>query len=58
MSALYAKVIVDISHANVDRLFDYRIPDGMELKTGMRVAVPFGRQTLEGALRFMGERYV
>src|SRR5690554_1027142 len=28
------------------RLFDYRVPDGLELAPGQRVKVPFGRQTL------------
>ncbi|MBJ6138698.1 primosomal protein N' [Marinobacter litoralis] len=30
------------------RLFDYRIPDNLELIPGQRVKVPFGRQTLTG----------
>ena len=30
------------------RLFDYRIPDHLELTPGQRVKVPFGRQTLTG----------
>lgn len=30
------------------RLFDYRVPDGLELAPGQRVKVPFGRQTLTG----------
>lgn len=44
----YAQVIVDIAHAEVDRLFTYLIPEGMQLKPGMRVQVPFGRQVKEG----------
>ncbi|MEZ7872856.1 MAG: hypothetical protein QMB53_03600, partial [Eubacteriales bacterium] len=44
----YAQVIVDIAHADVDRVFTYAIPDGMALQVGMRVAVPFGRQEKEG----------
>lgn len=39
----YADVIVDIAHANVDRVFQYRIPDEMKLECGQRVLVPFGR---------------
>ncbi|MEA4852788.1 MAG: primosomal protein N' [Christensenella sp.] len=39
---MYAKVIVDISHTQVDKVFEYRIPEGMELREGMRVSVPFG----------------
>ncbi len=44
----YAQVIVDIAHADVDRVFTYSIPEGMEVERGMRVQVPFGRQSLEG----------
>ncbi|WP_066683807.1 replication restart helicase PriA [Christensenella intestinihominis] len=39
---MYARVIVDISHTQVDRVFEYGIPDGMEIRPGMRVRVPFG----------------
>jgi len=39
---LYASVIVDIAHSNIDRCFTYRIPDGMRVQAGHRVAVPFG----------------
>ena len=40
---MYAKVIVDISHTQVDRVFEYKIPEGMDVRTGMRVKVPFGK---------------
>ena len=40
---MFARVIVDISNANVDRLFTYSIPDGMQIVSGQRVLVPFGR---------------
>ena len=38
----YAKVIVDINHSNVDRIFEYRVPEDMQLVCGQRVLVPFG----------------
>ena len=44
----YAQVIVDIAHADVDRVFTYAIPQGMALPIGTRVEVPFGRQVKEG----------
>lgn len=47
---LYAKVIVDIAHTQVDQVYDYIIPDGMEAAVGMRVAVPFGRRENEGII--------
>ena len=41
----YAKVIVDISHENVDRAFDYQIPEELEaqIKEGTQVVIPFGK---------------
>ena len=43
-------ILVEISHQNVDKIFDYHVPDILvpEIKVGIRVEVPFGRQTLEG----------
>lgn len=50
--AVYADVIVDISHEKVDRPFQYRIPDELldVLTEGMCVTVPFGagNKTLQG----------
>ncbi len=40
---MYAKVIIDIIHSEVDRVFEYRVPDDMVLDIGFRVHVPFGR---------------
>ncbi|MDY2926421.1 MAG: hypothetical protein SOT06_05085, partial [Eubacteriales bacterium] len=40
---MFARVIVDISNTNVDRLFTYSIPDDMQIVSGQRVLVPFGR---------------
>lgn len=40
---MFARVIVDIVHSSVDRLFDYRVPGGMRLEAGYRVKVPFGK---------------
>jgi len=48
---MYCQVIVDIAHEDVDRVFTYRVPEGMELCPGMRVHVPFGRQKrIEGVV--------
>ncbi len=43
---MIARVIVDISASDVDRVFDYRASD--EIQRGLRVLVPFGRQNVEG----------
>jgi primosomal protein N' (replication factor Y) len=44
----YCRVIVDLAADDVDRLFTYRVPEGMALSPGQRVAVPFGPRRLEG----------
>ena len=44
----YAEVIVDLSAEAVDRRFTYAIPEGMALRPGMLVTVPFGPRTLDG----------
>ena len=43
-------VLVEISHKNIDRLFEYHVPKELEnsIKIGIRVLVPFGTKTLEG----------
>ena len=33
----YAQVIVDIASSAVDRVFTYRVPEGLDLQRGMRV---------------------
>ncbi|MDE7164439.1 MAG: primosomal protein N' [Clostridiales bacterium] len=43
---MIAKVIVDISAGDVDRVFDYRV--NCDATRGSRVFVPFGRQSVEG----------
>lgn len=43
-------VLVQLSSQNIDKIFDYIVPNDLEssIKVGIRVLVPFGRQTLEG----------
>lgn len=45
---MYAQIIVDITATEVDKLFTYRVPDGMSLTPGLRVTVPFGPRTIYG----------
>lgn len=40
---MFAKVIVDVAHANVDRIFEYSIPQCLALEEGYRVLIPFGQ---------------
>ena len=43
---MYAQVIVDVAHSQVDRIFAYSCPD--ETKVGCRVKVPFGGRVIDG----------
>ena len=47
---MVAGVLVQLASQNVDKIFDYSVPRELEdsIKLGIRVLVPFGRQTLEG----------
>lgn len=44
MNPLYANVIVDITHEQLDKIFQYRVPDAMteQIAVGMVVMIPFG----------------
>ena len=46
---MYAKVIVDITHEKLDKVFEYRIPAELEgvLAIGMEVVIPFGKGNRE-----------
>ncbi len=43
-------VLVQLSNQSVDKIFDYQVPLDLQskIKLGIRVQVPFGKQTLEG----------
>ena len=53
---VFCQVIIDIVHENVASPFTYRVPDGMKLQPGQRVAVPFGRQKKEGIVLSLTEK--
>ena len=46
---MYAKVIVDITHEKLDKIFEYHIPAELEerLHAGVEVVVPFGKGNRE-----------
>ena len=52
---MFCQVIIDIVHENVASPFTYRIPDGMDLVPGQRVAVPFGHREKEGIVLSLTE---
>ena len=43
-------MLVELSNKNIDRVFDYSVPDCFldKIKLGIRVKVPFGKMELEG----------
>ncbi len=45
MEHKYAEIIVSISHKDVDKIFEYKVPDGLreKLLLGSRVIIPFGK---------------
>ena len=43
---MFAQVIVDIAHSQVDKIFEYSCPDN--LCAGSRVKVPFGGRVIDG----------
>jgi len=45
----YADIIIDLSVKNVDRIFQYRIPDHLKelVKPGVQVIIPFGKGNTE-----------
>lgn len=47
---MVAKVLVELSNKNIDKTFDYIVPNSLvsKIKVGIRVTVPFAHQTLEG----------
>ena len=44
---MFAEVIVDISHADTDKIFEYSFTDN-RITVGSRVLVPFGKKVIEG----------
>jgi len=44
----FAEVIIDINSSSVDKIYDYIVPEDMELQPGMRVVVDFNRRLIEG----------
>ncbi len=43
---MFAQVIVDVAHSNVDKIFEYSCPEN--LTAGARVKVPFGGRIIDG----------
>ena len=57
---MVAKIAVSAATFAIDKPYSYWVPEGMELKPGMRVSVPFGRgnKRCEGVVLSVGEEAV
>ncbi len=47
---MYAQVVVDVVHTNVAKPFSYLVPEGMDVRPGMRVSVPLGHRQVGGVV--------
>lgn len=45
---MFAKIIIDQDAKALDKVFEYKIPDDMQVGVGERVIVPFGTRYLQG----------
>ena len=45
---MFAEVIIDQDARALDKVFEYIIPDDMEINEGQRVYLPFGKRILQG----------
>ena len=45
---MYADIIIDQDAKALDRVFEYKIPENVNVDVGMRVYVPFGNRILQG----------
>lgn len=45
---MIAEIIVDVLSSNVDRVYDYKVPENFSLQVGVRVVIPFGKRIVEG----------
>ena len=44
----FAEIIVDVVNSEVDKVFDYLIPEDFFVSVGDMVSVPFGKRTIDG----------
>ncbi|MBR6689854.1 MAG: primosomal protein N' [Bacilli bacterium] len=54
---MFADVLVELKAKKIDKTFTYLIPNNLKdkIKVGIRVLVPFGKQTLEGFVLNIGK---
>ena len=51
----YAKVYINSSAYALDRIFDYKIPEGMKVSPRVRVEVPFAGRKVDGFVADVSE---
>ena len=45
---MFAEIIIDQDSRALDKVFEYKIPEGLNIESGDRVYVPFGNRILQG----------
>ena len=53
---MFAKIIIDQDAKALDKVFEYKIPDDMQVEVGERVIVPFGARYLQGFIVAIEEK--
>ncbi len=56
---MYAKVLIEYNNKNIDKTFTYKIPENLKLQKGMKVVVPFGKNshTINGFVTDITDNY-
>ena len=52
---MFAEIALVDKSSRLDKCFSYLVPDGMDVKVGMRVLVPFGAMRRDGIVVSLGE---
>lgn len=53
---MFAKIIIDQDSKALDKVFEYIVPDDLNIVVGMRVFVPFGKRVLQGFVIGLSEQ--
>lgn len=53
---MFAKIIIDQDVKAIDKVFEYRVPDDMNVQVGERVIVPFGSRHFQGFIVGLNEK--
>lgn len=53
---MYAQVIIDITNEALNHAYTYRVPEGMQVKAGDRVSIPFGHLRKTGYVLELTEK--